>query len=1037
MGSVTAKIKPFTGLRSFNNTESSIFFGRERQVSEVNNLLSEKKFIAITGPSGVGKSSLIMAGIISAYVKNNPKNTEFFTFQPGEDPLGNFISAIKPLVNSVGLDNEVYTNPDVIANYLYNYVNTHNKSVLIVIDQFEEIFRFSSLNDTVKVNLDIFIQHINNIIATDTPDIKIIISLRSEYLNQCSNFPGLAKLINNGYYLLSKMERENITQAISNPLKISNITVTDEFIEKLIDDTHIYGEQMAVVQHTMMRIWDLKFGTNVAKSVIDISDYNEIGTISDSVSAHAEEILQRFPEESSQLLIEKIFKSLLNINSSSPELNKPTSLKELSILADASEKDIIAILNEFRAEGCSMLSPSERFSLHSESIIDIVRTSVIFLWKRLKLWKEDEEKSAQLYLQLAQSAELYQQGKSGLWRDMELNSALDWYKKRKPTKQWAVKYNPYFERAIAFLELSKKEFDKEIESIQFKQKSELKRARNVAILLGTAAFISIMFLILALNLKFKAEDSEKAAKEKERISVLSRIESEFQKKEAVSSKKIAEQQQQIAEQQKIITEEQRLNAIKQQEIALFQKAEAFKAQEIAENARDSVAKLQIISERLKREALAAKDSAVISANIARTAKARTDTLRRLSISKSLAIQSIKLNDQNVKDTMAKKFVEQEKLLLPKILALQAYHFNARSKGYELDPYIFNAILEVSGEKEVLKASSPHKDAVRDITVVKNGTLLITCGDDGSVKKWDLATKNSGTIAVENLRTDFNSAKGVRCVEASADAKTIIAGTAYGRIIIWLNENKQSSKNIDIPNEVINDLVLFPDNNSYLASSLKGRLYFGKVDAPATIPEFIYLGDNIMCMDYNPQLQITAVALKMGKVLFYKNGEYLKPVNQIAISNNTITTIEFKNNNELFIGTSNGIIECRNIQTNKLVYSINAHLSGVTDIQWIQENSQLITCGYDGKIRIWKEGFLNFEPIEISGHTQWVYKIALSPDNNILYSASADRSIRITPINQRVMLSKIRSGIPRNMSKNDWDFYVGADVPYSENIPVDF
>jgi hypothetical protein len=74
------------------------------------------------------------------------------------------------------------------------------------------------------------------------------------------------------------------------------------------------------------------------------------------------------------------------------------------------------------------------------------------IWQRLKNWVDEESDSAQMYKRLSDAAEMYQVGKTGLWRPPDLQLALNWQIKQKPTRTWAKRYNPYFERAMVFLE---------------------------------------------------------------------------------------------------------------------------------------------------------------------------------------------------------------------------------------------------------------------------------------------------------------------------------------------------------------------------------------------------------------------------------------------------------------------------------------------------------------------------------------------------------------------------------------------------------
>ncbi|MDO8896209.1 MAG: hypothetical protein Q7V19_01065, partial [Bacteroidales bacterium] len=147
--------------------------------------------------------------------------------------------------------------------------------------------------------------------------------------------------------------------------------------------------------------------------------------------------------------------------------------------------------------------PSAHITLTKDSTIDISHESIMRVWLRLKKWVEEEGESAQLYMRLSKSAELYQEGKTGLWVNPELQLALQWKVQTRPNITWASRYDPAFDRAMTFLDYSKKQQELELSKKEKQQSRNLKRARNSAIILGVASLISILFLIVSLNLRFK------------------------------------------------------------------------------------------------------------------------------------------------------------------------------------------------------------------------------------------------------------------------------------------------------------------------------------------------------------------------------------------------------------------------------------------------------------------------------------------------------------------------------------------------------
>lgn len=96
---------PYPGIRSFEINESHLFFGRDEQIKKLHRILNENHFIAITGASGSGKSSIVKAGLLPK-LKQNCKNWAYQVFHPGNDPIGNFSKVIFDTFKLKGINKE-------------------------------------------------------------------------------------------------------------------------------------------------------------------------------------------------------------------------------------------------------------------------------------------------------------------------------------------------------------------------------------------------------------------------------------------------------------------------------------------------------------------------------------------------------------------------------------------------------------------------------------------------------------------------------------------------------------------------------------------------------------------------------------------------------------------------------------------------------------------------------------------------------------------------------------------------------------------
>jgi WD40 repeat protein len=773
-----------------------------------------------------------------------------------------------------------------------------------------------------------------------------------------------------------------------------------------------------------MRTWDYWMINAEQNQPVDVEHYLAIGSVTNALSVHAEQIYGSLPNQELKKLTEKVFKSLTQLGEDNRGIRRPAKLEEICKITGAHEEDVVAVIDAFRSEGNSFLMPPFFQMLKPTSVIDISHESIMRVWKRLSGWVSEENESAQLYLRLSKSAELYQDGKTGLLVNPDLQIALKWREENNPNETWAMRYDPAFERTIGYIDFSKKEYEKAIAAKEERQKRNLRRTRNIAIFMGAASLISITFLIIALNLKIKAEASEKKARESEKVAIDESKLADEQKKEAISHKKIAEQQQMIADEQRLMAEEQRIFAFQQRQIALMQRAMAYKSQKEAEMAKNKAEKLQIVAENLKDSAIAEQARALKLRLRAEKSEARTDTLRKLAISKSMAIQAINIYQNNKKT----KTLSKEQAELPLILAYQSYYFNKVYGGNPNDPDIYLALSQVSNSSVNLRGPDYHSDAVRDIDISSNGKWFASCSDDGSVKTIDLSnTSKPVTLKITKKDQKYQ----FRSVIIGPQSKFIAAGAYNGQILIWDIKSGNLQTILAGHTSSVNSLLCIDNLAKLISISYDGTVRAWNTENFQTNAEIVFkTQEKFTSGALHPEQKKFVVASENGTVRVF-NAENYKLLSTIITKGGKILSVCWGKNSDIIIGYSSGKVEIRH-QTD--IKELFAHQSGVTGIDFDPDKNRMITCGYDGKIKIWNYNNTDIEPAVIEGHNNWVYCASYDKYSSTVISGSADKSILVTKINVDDLKTIIRSNLSENMSYKNWIYFVGNDIEYTKKLP---
>lgn len=1045
---------PFPGLRSYDYEDHALFFGRDAHIRELKNKLLDGRFLALIGSSGSGKSSLIKAGLIPSLEEGDAANRGAATrwkviiFRPGSHPVRNFVNAVKNAMRSddpdwdnrdtLAIEKELTKDPKAALTLLST---ARERKILIFIDQFEELFRYELADDlSGKNRTNAFVQLLLTLINQREIPVHAVITMRSDYLDHCTEFNGLTEVINRGYYLLPKMNVEEVKQVIVGPVESVGASIEPELVTGLLKELSDNPDFLPILQHALMRTWDRWKSTKPFSSPVSRADYEAIGTMQESITMHAEEIYTQRLDEKRRNAAAKLFKSLIVLGPSDTSSLHPTPLREIIQITGIPDYLLIDVILVFRENGVSILTPKPGVKIDHDSVIDVSVEKVLTFWERCRKWIEEELESAKLYKQLSYSASLYQEGRTGLWINPELQLGLKWLKESEPTLEWAQRYDPFFERATNFLDYSKSQYELEVRQKEDRQKRELRKARIFASVLGISSLVSLLFLIVALVLRTQAQQSEKTALEKESLALEERKRAEDQTREAISQKKIAEQQGTFAELQKTLTEEQKGIAVREQEKAVKESIAAKIAREIAEeqkiqadNARKAAVESQKQTEIQKEYAVSAQKESDRQKVYAQSAQkeaetSRNDALKQRSkaVARFIAIQSFQMPAGDE---------------LTALLALKAYDFNIKNGGERENPDIFNALSKAAGAKATLIA---HNDIVRVVAEPQGAnSLFATAGDDGIVTVWNYQTPSVKPLIFRNPKQTFRS---IRSVAFMPDGKSIFTGSSNGQIVRWDNlvPGTAPAKTIVGHDGIIFSMAVRNINNkpNLISISSAGQIRFWDVsDKKLDVVKNVNVGTEIAAVEMPGDGRFMFLATGNGKLIRVdltkpdaKPAEFSLP----NLRGRLISMAFTPDQKHLYFGTSSGMLYNVRMSNdepvpNSLVGTQGTHTSGITSIAFAPDGSRIATACYDWKIRIWnaKEDLSKQQPVLLNDFDYWVMDIQFTRDGNKLLAAGADKTVRIWDINSADLFAEVSKKVKRELTEEEWDQYIGKDIPYEK------
>lgn len=491
----TVNINPFPGLRPFEEHENYLFFGRENQVDEMLSKLRRTRFLAVIGTSGSGKSSLVNCGLFPAlhggYLSSAGSSWRIAKFRPGNNPVREMALALSkkgtlfldekignlPFASMVNV-NLLRSKRGLVETCLQAQLKPH-ENLMVVVDQFEELFRYQNLRTKDTRQEDNAISFINLLLEavkqSELP-IYVVITMRSDFLGDCAQFRGLPEMINEGQYLVPRMKRNERKSAIQGPIEVAGGKMTERLLMRLVNDVGDNPDQLSILQHALNRTWAAWESKGDPNEPLDLHHYQQIGTMSKALDQHAEKAFSELPDERHKLVCQKVFKALTDVGTDSRGVRRPTKMKKLCEIAEATPDEVQTVIDVFRKPSRSFLMPPAGNRLDDHTIVDISHESFMRIWKRLIRWTREEQESVRTYLRLSDAAMLYEQGKTALMTDPYLQFALNWKDEEKVNQAWAERYDDHYTAVIDYIRKSRR--DKQIKEAEARAAAEAEQKRK-------------------------------------------------------------------------------------------------------------------------------------------------------------------------------------------------------------------------------------------------------------------------------------------------------------------------------------------------------------------------------------------------------------------------------------------------------------------------------------------------------------------------------------------------------------------------------
>jgi WD40 repeat protein/class 3 adenylate cyclase/energy-coupling factor transporter ATP-binding protein EcfA2 len=364
---------PYKGLLPFEPEDSELFFGREQLAKDVAARLATG-FLAVVGPSGSGKSSLVRAGVVPALQHSADGELRTTIFAPGVHPLAQLGGA--------------------------------REASLLVVDQFEEVFTLCRDEEERAAFIDALLDRAAG-------GARVVVALRADFYGHCAAYPRLAGALEERQALLGPMSEEELRRAIERPAEHAGLLLEPGVVEGILRDVVGRPGALPLLSHSLLETWKRRSGR-----MLTLIGYLQSGGVHGAIARTAETVYDALSAEQ-QALARNVFLRLTELGEGTEDTRRRVSTPELipRLEQDAEVREVLRTLAD------------ARLVTIGEGTVEVAHEALIRHWPTLREWLDEDREGRLLHRRLTEAAQEWEalgRDPGALFRGTRLATTGDW-----------------------------------------------------------------------------------------------------------------------------------------------------------------------------------------------------------------------------------------------------------------------------------------------------------------------------------------------------------------------------------------------------------------------------------------------------------------------------------------------------------------------------------------------------------------------------------------------------------------------------------
>ncbi|MEH2196006.1 MAG: caspase family protein [Nostoc sp.] len=1026
------RVCPYMGLSAFSEEDSQYFYGREALTQQLIHQLRDRSFLAVIGASGSGKSSIVQAGVIPQLRsgKQIPSSEQWWikSIRPGANPL----EALARRLGGVGgeqgdKENNNYTQFPIpnsqfpipnsqfpipshqsphlllegifhqgVEGFVYWIRNQPHRVVVLVVDQFEELFTLAPTADR-----ELFLELLLGAVQYAGDRFKLIITLRADFISSCLEVPALAKALQDFSVLVPpKLSLDDYRRVILKPAQQVGLKVEPELVEVLLRELNHSPGDLPLLEFVLEQLWQHRVAGELTLQVYQ----EQLGGIKGALERSSQAVYESLDPQMRECA-KWIFLSLTQLGEGTEDTRRrihkselivkkyPAALVEKTLNALTSAKLVVMNLEEEEVtegqgregEPENISPPAPLLNISPSPItVEVAHEILIRHWSTLRWWLEENrdrlrkqrqiEQASQLWLQRTQQADFLLQG-------VRLAEAEDIYIKY--TDELSADVQRFIEACLV-----------QRKQQQLQEKTRLKQAQRAVVALSILGLAAVCFGSLAY---WKSQAAQLREIEALNASSQANLLSHQQLEALIASVKAGKQlkntllaptevqTQTLGVLQQVISGTQERNRLEAHSAEVVSVSFSPDGQTIVSASNDKTAilwgrdgtKLRILTghtAKVRSVSFSPDGQMIATASFDRTVKlwrTKDGSLIRTLNGHTAEVVSVSWssNGEMIATGSADRTAKIWKVSDGHLLrTLSGYKDFVNSVSFSPD----GEILAIASADKTVKLWSVsdgilqqtlqgHTAGVSSVAFSPDGQTLASASEDKTVRLWRRDGSLQRIIAAHNAE--------VLSVNFSHDGQTLASTSADSTIKLWNSHDGSLVQTLLGHSIAVYSVSFSPDDQTLVSAG-----------ADKTVR--LWQRDNLLFKTLTPHQG------KLYSVSFSPDGQTLATAGQD-------TTIKLWRRDGSLRQTLEGYST-----------SIYGHSSDIYALAFSPDGETLASASQDYYIKLWRtsDGYMIKT---LQGHRREVNGLSFSPDNKILASASADTTIKLWNIQTKALIKTLQ------------------------------